>query len=118
MEHGFEYKYIGAILQDPDGSYGVINRGDLKYFCVSQYISAGDETSFHKTEVGNYVIWNAVCFEDGYPVQHGSYMTNEHAKIMKVDREGTIADSFSYSQECAYYYITDIIEFSGEIYLL
>ena len=117
LDHGFEDEYIGAILQNPDGSYGVISRGDLKYFCVSQYTASGEEISFHKTEVGNYGIWNAVCFQDGYLVQLGSYMTGEYAKIVKVDRDGTITDSFSYSQGDAYYYITDMIEFSGKIYL-
>lgn len=117
LDHGFEDEYIGAILQNPDGSYGVISRGDLKYFCVSQYTASGEEISFHKTEVGNCGIWNAVCFQDGYLVQLGNYMTGEYAKIVKVDRDGTITDSFSYTQEDAYYYITDMIEFSGKIYL-
>ena len=42
-------------------------------------------------------------------VQLGSYMTNEHAKIVKVDREGNITESFSYGDEDSYYYITDMI---------
>lgn len=117
LDNGFEDEYIAAILENADGSYAVISRGDLKYFCLSQYTADGKETHFQKTEVGNYGIWNAARFGDGYIVQLGSYMTNEHARIVKVDHEGNITESFSYSSKDAYYYITDMIEFDGNIYL-
>lgn len=117
LNNGFDDEYIASVLENADGSYAVISRGDLKYFCLSQYTVDGKETYFHKTEVGNYGIWNAARFEDGYMVQLGSYMTNEHAKIVKVDREGNITESFSYGDEDSYYYITDMIEYNGNIYL-
>ncbi len=117
LDHGFGDEYIAAILENPDGSYAVISRGDLEYFCLSQYTWDGKETHFRKTAVGNYGIWNAVRFGDGYLVQLGSYMTDEYAKIVKVDQEGNITDSFSYGDEDSYYYITDMIEFDGKIYL-
>lgn len=44
-------------------------------------------------------------------------MTNEHARIVKVDCEGNITESFSYGDENSYYYITDMIEFGENIYL-
>ena len=117
LNNGFEDEYIAAVLQNADGSYAVISRGDWKYFCLSQYTADGKETHFQKTEVGHYGIWNAACFGDGYIVQLGSYMTNEHARIVKVDHTGNITESFSYGGEDAYYYITDMIEFDGKIYL-
>ena len=117
LNNGFEDEYIVEILENADGSYAVISRGDLKYFCLSQYTSDGKETYFKKTEVGNYGIWNAARFGEGYMVQLGSYMTNEYSKIVKVDREGNITGSFSYGSEDAYYYITDMIEYNGNIYL-
>ena len=117
LSNEFDREYIAAILENTDGSYAVFSRGDLKYFCLSQYTADGKETYFHKTEIGNYGIWNAARFEDGYIVQLGSYMENEYAKIVKVDRDGNITDSFSYSDEDFYYSITDMIEFNGNIYL-
>ena len=117
LSNGFDREYISAVVENNDGSYAVFSRGDLKYFCLSQYAVDGKETHFHKTEVGNYGIWNAARFEDGYIVQLGSYMENEYAKIVKVDHEGNITDSFSYSDEDFYYSITDMIEFNGNIYL-
>ena len=117
LSNGFEDEYIAEILENADGSYAVISRGDFKFFCLSQYTADGKQTHFQKTEVGNYGIWNAARFGDGYIVQLGSYMTNEHARIVKVDHAGNITDSFSYDGEDAYYYITDMIEFDGRIYL-
>ena len=117
LGNGFEDEYIAAVLENADGSYAVISRGDWKYFCLSQYSTEGKQLHFQKTEIGNYGIWNAARFGDGYIVQLGSYMTDEYAKIVKVDREGNITESFSYSSEDAYYYITDMIEYNGNIYL-
>ena len=115
--HHFDNEYIAEILENEDGSYAVISRGDLKYFCLSQYSANGREILFRQTEVGNYGIWNAARFGDGYIVQLGSYMTGEHARIAKVDQEGNITESFSYGGEDAYYYITDMMEYNGSIYL-
>lgn len=114
LSNGFDREYISAVIENNDGSYAVFSRGDLKYFCLSQYAVDGEETHFHKTEVGNYEIWNVARFEDGYIVQLGR---SEYTQIIKVDCEGNITDSFSYSNEDFYYFITNMIEFNGNIYL-
>ena len=114
LSNGFDSEYIAAVLENTDGSYAVFSRGDLKYFCLSHYTTNGQQTYFHKTEVGNKGIWNAARFGDSYIVQFGG---NERAEIVKVDHEGNITDSFSYGDEESYYYITDMIEFNGKIYL-
>lgn len=117
LDHGFHNEEVHFVLENTDGSYAAISRGDYDYLCLSQHTFDGTETLYRKTEVGNYGIWNAACLGDGYLIQIGSYMTNEHAKIVKVDALGSITDSFSYSEENAYYYITDMIEFEGKVYL-
>lgn len=115
LNNGFEYEYIFSIFENADGSYAVISRGDFEYFCLSQYTSDGKETYFKKTEIGNYGIWNAARLGDGYIVQLGRFYSDDI--IIKVDHEGNITESFSYSSEDAYYYITDMIEYNGNIYL-
>ena len=117
LDNGFHGEYIAEIIENKDGSYAVFSRGDLKCLCLSQYTAGGNRTVFKQAEVGNYWIQNAARLGDGYIVQLGSYMTNEHAKIVKVDYEGNITESFSYDGEDAYYYITDMIEFGDRIYL-
>ena len=37
LNNGFDDEYIASVLENADGSYAVISRGDLKYFCLSQY---------------------------------------------------------------------------------
>ena len=95
----------------------MVSRGDLKYFCLSWCTADGKEIGSKKTEIGNYGISNVARLGDGYIVQLFSYMTGEHARIVKVDHEGNITESFSYSSEDANYYITDMMEFNGSVYL-
>lgn len=117
MDNGFHDEWIEEVLENPDGSYAVFSRGDFDIFCLSQYTADGQRTLFHKTEIGNYGIWNAARFGDGYIVQLGSYIENEYARIAKVDHEGNITDVFSYSSQEAYYYFTDMIEYNGKVYI-
>lgn len=117
LENGFERELIAAVLENADNTYAVFSRGALEYFCLSQYDTDGTLLSFNKTNVGNFGIWNAARFGDGYIVQLGNYGENGHARIVKADFSGSITDSFSYSSEDCYYYITDMTEFDGNIYL-
>ena len=116
LDNGFNYEYIGAILSQ-DKKVVVFSRGDLKYLCLSEYDLNGNLVSFHKTEVGNYGIWNAARLGDGYIIQLGSYNTDEYARIVKVNSKGIITDSFTYDSDDSYYFIKDMIEYNGNIYL-
>ncbi len=117
LEHGFGHEYVGAMLSNGDGTWAVISRGDLKYLCLSCYNADGEELSFHKTEVGNLGIWNAARLGDGYIVQLGNQTSRDTALLYKMDREGNVTDSFSYEEDDCEYYITDLIEFEGQVYL-
>lgn len=117
LHNNFKDEYVAKVLEHEDGSYAVITRGDLKYFCLNLLSHDGEPTYFKKTEIGNYGISNAARFGDGYIVQLWSYIEGQFASIVKVDREGNITDNFSYSAKDSYYYITDMIEFNGNIYL-
>ncbi len=117
LENDFENEYIAGVIENNDGTYAVFSREDLKYFCLSQYDAEGNVKSFKKTEVGNYGIWNVARFGDGYIVQLGNYTLTDSTKIVKVDSEGNITESFSYKGEDCFYYITDMIEYNGKIYL-
>lgn len=110
LSNGFTDEYIAAVLENGDGSYAVFSRGDFKYFTLSRYAADGTLISARKTEAENGWVRNAVLFEDGYLVQFGN-------DIARVDREGNITDSFSYSDDNFVYSITDMTEFNGRIYL-
>ncbi len=117
LDHGFHNEFVASILANGDGTWAVISRGDLKFVCLSCYDSAGNERSFHKTEVGNYGIRNAARLGDGYIIQLWNQIHGETALLCKMDRDGTLTDSFSYEEDNTDYYITDMTEFAGQIYL-
>lgn len=116
FENGFKTEYIGSIIPTKENII-VFSRGDLKYLCLSEYDHNGNAIAFHKAEVGNYGIWNAAKLGDGYIVQLGNYTVEKSAWIVKVGRDGTIMDSFAYDSDDGYYFVTDMIEFNGCIYL-
>ena len=117
LDHGFSYEYIAAVIDNGDGTWAVVSRGDFKYVCISQYDMKGKELSFNKTEVGNFGIWNAARLGDGYMIQIGSGVEREYARILRMDREGRITGDFSYKGDDCEYYITDMAEFGGRVYL-
>ena len=117
LNHGFANEYVASILSNGDGTWAVISRGDNNYLCLSCYDVDGKELSFHKTEIGNLGIWNAARLGDGYIVQLGNLMSRDTALLYKMDCEGNILESFSYEADDDAYYLTDMIEFGGHIYL-
>jgi len=117
LEHGFKHEYVASVLSDGDGTWAVISRGDMRYLCLSRYDAEGNELGFNKTEVGNLGVWNAAHLGDGYIVQLGNLTSRDTALLYKMDREGRVTDSFSYEADDCEYYIRDMAEFAGEIYL-
>lgn len=117
LNNGFEQEDIVEVLENPDGGYAVISHGDHKYLCLSQYTADGTETDFKKTDVGYDGIMNAARLGDGYIVQLGQGLYDKDSRIVKLDRECNIIEAFSYDSGDAYYYITDMIEYNGNIYL-
>ena len=117
LDHGFEMETIAAVVDNGDGTWAVVSRGDVKVLCLSQFGIDGNELSVHKTEAGNYGIWNVVRFGDGYLAQLGNASAGVTARIVKLDREGNILDDYSYDGKDCDYYITDMIEFGGRVYI-
>lgn len=117
LDHGFKYEYVSQVLDNKDGTWAVISRGDFEYLCLSQYDADGNELSFRKTEVGNLGIWNVAPLGDGYLVQLGNIIDGETARMVKLDRNGSITDNFTYESEDCDYYLTDMIEFGGRVWL-
>ena len=117
LDHGFKNESVASILRNGDGTWAVISRGDLKYLCLSCYDADGKELSFHKTEVGNFGIRNAARLGDGYIVQLWNQFNGDTALLCKMDREGVLTDNFSYEDDHSDYYIKDMVEFEGQVYL-
>lgn len=117
LDHGFQHEYVSQVLDNGDGTWAVISRGDLESLCLSQYDANGNELVFHQTGIGNLGIWNAVRLEDGYLVQLGNTAEKETARLVKLDHEGNLIDDFTYEGEDCDYYLTSMAEFGGRMYL-
>ena len=117
LNHDFKHEYVISILKHPDGTFAVISRGDSNYICLSYFDEIGKELCVHKTEIGDYGIWNVAMLGNGYIVQLGNQFSKDTALLVKMDREGNITESFSYKADDCDYYITDMVEFEGHVYL-
>lgn len=118
LNHGFDYERIRAVLDNGDGTWAVISEGDSEYLCLSQFDINGNELSFQKTKVDGLPIWNvnAARLGDGYLVQISS-AGGGNANIVKLDHNGNVTDNFVYESDDCDYYITDMTEFEGNVYL-
>ncbi|MDD6204279.1 MAG: hypothetical protein PUC05_04745 [Firmicutes bacterium] len=117
LQHGFRHEYIRQILDNRDGTWAVISLGDYEYLCLSLYDSNGNELSFRQTEIGNLDIRGAVRLGEGYLVQLWNGSDGETARLVRLDREGNLLDTFTYEAEDCIYTINCMLEFEGRVYL-
>ncbi len=117
LNHSFKNEYVASVLNNGDGTLAVISRGDLKYLCLSCYDTNGKELSFHKTEVGNFGVRNAALLGDGYIIQLWNQLSGDTALLYKMNREGALTEKLLYEDDNCDYYITDMVEFEGQVYL-
>ncbi|MBQ9415347.1 MAG: hypothetical protein IJU20_00690 [Clostridia bacterium] len=118
LDHSSEWDRIATVLTNDNNTWTVISQIDSKSICLSDYGTDGKELSSHKAEIGeSYGIRNAAKLEDGYIIQLWNSLSKETAVLCKMDLEGNLSDVFSYTEDDCDYYITDMIEFEGRIYL-
>lgn len=117
VDHGFQHEYISQVVDNGDGTWAVVSRGDFEYLCLGQYDGDGNELSFQNVLVGNLGIWNVVRLGDGYLAQLGNTTDGETARLVRLNREGNLLDTFTYEGEDCNYVITDMIEFGGRVCL-
>ncbi len=117
INHNYEYEYIQAVIDNMDGTVAVFSKADSEYLCLSRYNKDGEEISFEKNAVGRAYIKNAVLMGDEYFVQISDAVEHETAHIIKLDLNGKMIDSFTYEGDDCEYFITDMAEFGGNVYL-
>ncbi|MBQ9510463.1 MAG: hypothetical protein IJR55_01995 [Clostridia bacterium] len=119
LDHdGIKNEYVKAIIDNGDGTWTVISRGE-KYMFFDKFDINGNEISGKVIEIGYCGIGKAIKLGDGYLVQLGNIFgrTSDTASVIKLDRDGNIIDNFKYNGDGNDYYITDMAEFGGQIYL-
>lgn len=120
LNYNLDKVYVSQILEDDDGNYVVISRGDSTTLCFGRYSPDGEELYVNKNEMGQYGIWKSAHFGDGYVIQLGSHIGTtggEYSKIAMLDHDGNITDTFSYDSDNYKYYIEEMMEFNGKLYI-
>lgn len=119
LDHGFDRELIASVIDNGDGTWAVISRCEGNLLCLSRFDVDGNELSSKMTEIGNLGIGVTAKLGDGYLVQLGNVFGNVRhtARLVKLDRDGNVLDSFTYEEDGIDYYITDVAEFGGKIYL-
>lgn len=93
----------------------VFGRGNFVDLTVTVYDYAGNELLYAAHTVGNYGIRQAVKLGDGYLVRLSHNQTGD--KLIKLDRDGALLDTLTYTADNTSYVITDMLELDGRLYL-
>lgn len=114
-----EYKneIIVAAMEEKSGNYAIFFRGNFVNLGFVRLGRSGKELTHEVTEIGSYGVSRAKETENGFLLQLWSYTADEYAKILKVLPDGTVSESYSYTHDTEQYFITDLIEYRGKIYL-
>lgn len=117
LGNGFRDEYITAdALDNGDGTYTLFTRGDYTYNCITRIDGDGKTVRSHKIAMEE-ALTLAVPFEEGYLVRLSHHTNADSARLVRMDGEGNITDTFHYGDSNSYYYITDMIEYGGKVYL-
>lgn len=117
LGHGFSMESIVSVLETDGGDWAVVSRGELNWLCLSVFGPDGAQKRFYKLDIGQTGVSNAARLGDGYLVQVVSLKSREHARILWLDGDWNLLQDVSYEAETCDYYITDMAEFAGSVYL-
>ncbi|MBQ9468411.1 MAG: hypothetical protein IJU52_05335 [Clostridia bacterium] len=117
FEHGFQNEVAVEMLNDGDGVWALISEGD-DHLCFGRIDENGNELLFRTVEIGEKTdVSGAARIGDGYLVRLRDSQNEEYARLIRLDRDGEAVDRITYESEDCFYYLTDMIEFGGRIYL-
>ncbi len=107
---------IKDVVADPEGTYTVFShwKGVLS---LTRYSADGEKIYSHQTEIGDRFVFNAARFGNGYRICLGNYSDKERNEVTILDYDGNITGSFICESEDSYYYINDMLEYNGKLYM-
>lgn len=108
---------IFKVLSDAEGSYLVFSRSGYDRLCVNKYTKDGAAVFATEHEVGHHAIENVTPSETGYLVHLSSYITLDYSRIIKLDLEGNLVSDIRYESEECDFYISDLCEYHGAVYI-
>ncbi len=112
--NSYQSEYYATAICDDEG-ITMFGRGNLSVLEVVRYDYNGNVIRRTEKEVGNFGIASAAKLGDGYLVRLLSFTDGQY--LLKVESDGNFTDSFTYSAEDSEYFITDMFDYNGKIYL-
>lgn len=117
VKNGFDREIPHGVLENDDGTYTLFSRGDNEYLCVGRYSAEGERILYRQTHMGQFSIGQVAHYADGYLLQTSADQITETLKFIRVDQQGNVMDGFSYFQKDYHYYVQDMVEHGGKVYI-
>ncbi len=120
--HGFNKSEVIAAAIPEEDAFVLFSYGDGSTLCMARYDRDGNCEKIAKHPIGRFEIRNVVPVDDGYLLQMtGSTRLLNYAStveyLQKVHPDGSLGDSITYDSQEEQYYITDMTEYNGCVYL-
>ena len=113
----FEKEDIHAVFENAEGGYDVFSRGDMYSLCMTRFTADGERVSFLENETDKHLVPVIRQVSNGYVALLSNYSSKDRAHVVFMDSAGSALQTYYYSSEDVYYYIRDMIEFEGKLYL-
>ena len=102
-----------TVLDDGDGTFTLVTQGDGQV-CFSRYDADCNQLDTMSAPLGEYGVAAATRLGDGYLLQLRKW--NDQC-LARMDADGTMHDPFRIEDDDCDYFISDMVEFEGKIYL-
>lgn len=112
---GYNQEHIKALVFDSD-KLTVFAEGDFKRLIIMKYDFNGNGNVIAEHELGGRkFIQQVVKLDDGYLARLRAFDGEE--SLMKIGADGILTDTFTYASKDTEYFIVDMEEFKGRVYL-
>ncbi len=115
--HGFQDEYVVELQERPEGGYDLFTRGDYSYFCLTRCAPDGTQLHFQQNGEGDYLVRKIAPFGQGYVALRQDDWGFEQEMIALLSGDGVFTDAYTYGQEGVNFFVTDMMEYGGKLYL-
>ena len=115
-----DFDQIQKVLRNSDGTYMAFGRcgnNNEISLCVNKYDKDGKPVFSKLLEINDHAIEHVTPSETGYLLHLSSYVTIEFSRVVKLDFEGNIVGDFRYDSEESDFYISNLSEYDGIVYI-
>lgn len=113
IDNSFKNEQITAALIDNEEIVTISMAS--QNLCFTKYDLQGNITTFTNTKMDGYYEHIIIKLGDDYLVKHTNAKNEEI--LIKINNDGTLSDSFSFSSTNSKYFITNMIEYNNNVFI-